>query len=64
METYLTVADVATALRVSRWTVGRLIDAEELTAIKGEGRNGAVRIALSSVNAYIQRHTVTAKETR
>lgn len=63
-ERYLTVKEIAGVLRVSRWSVGRLIEAGELSAVKADGRNGAIRIPESSVHAYIQRHTVTAKETR
>jgi len=59
---HLTVNEVAAYLRVSRWSVRRYIDAGELTAIKGNGRNGAVRIPCDSLRDYIQRHTVTASE--
>lgn len=61
---FLTVDEVATALRVSRWSVGRYIDAGELEAVKTgpPGRNGAVRIPLRSYQAFIQRNTVTASE--
>lgn len=61
-EQYLTVAEVADLLRVSRWSVGRYIDAQELTAIKADGKNGAVRVPVSSLRDYIDRHTVTAEE--
>lgn len=61
---YLTVREAADYLGISRWTVRRYVDAGELEAIKGEGERGAYRIAKSSVRAYIQRHTVTAEETR
>lgn len=66
VEQHLTVAEVATALRVSRWSVGRYIASGELEAIKADPDqpNSAVRIPLSSVQAYIERHTVTARETR
>lgn len=59
---FLTVDEVATALRVSRWSVRRYIAAEELEAVKAPGRNGAVRIPLRSYQAFIQRNTVTASE--
>lgn len=63
-EQFLTVADVAALLRVSRWSVKRYIDSGELRAIKADGRNGAIRIPVSSYRDYIERHTVTAEETR
>ncbi|WP_420123867.1 helix-turn-helix domain-containing protein [Nakamurella sp.] len=61
---FLTVQEVADILRVSRWSVGRYIEAGALEAIKGDGPNGSVRVSLRSLNAYIEAHTVTAKETR
>ncbi|MEO3929284.1 helix-turn-helix domain-containing protein [Micromonosporaceae bacterium B7E4] len=61
---FLTVDEVAAALRVSRWSVGRYIAAKELEAIKAPGRNGAVRISVRSYQAFIQRNTVTAQEQR
>ncbi|MEU8329847.1 helix-turn-helix domain-containing protein [Micromonospora sp. NPDC048839] len=59
---YLTVDEVASVLRVSRWSVGRYITSGALHAIKGDGRNGPVRIPLRSLNAYIENHTVSAEE--
>jgi excisionase family DNA binding protein len=59
---HLTVDEVAEALRVSRWSVGRYITAGELEAVKSPGRNGAVRIPLRSLHAFIRRNTVTASE--
>lgn len=63
-ERYLTVNEVADVLRVSRFSVKRYIDAGELEAVKADGRNGAVRIPERGLRDYIQRHTVTARETR
>lgn len=63
-ERFLTVEEVANVLRVSRWSVSRYIDAGELTAIKADGRNGAVRIPESGLEDYLRAHTVTARETR
>jgi len=59
---FLTVDDVATTLRISRWSVGRYIACGELEAVKSPGRNGSVRIPLRSYQAFIQRNTVTASE--
>ncbi|MGC4769239.1 helix-turn-helix domain-containing protein [Micromonospora sp. DT44] len=61
-EEFLTVDEVAARLRVSRWSVGRYITSGALHAIKGDGRNGPVRIPISSYRAYIDAHTVTAEE--
>ncbi|MFF0721306.1 helix-turn-helix domain-containing protein [Micromonospora sp. NPDC003816] len=64
----LTVQEVADVLRVSRWSVGRYIAAGVLKATKADGPNGSIRVPLSSLNAYLAAHTVTAtvtaKETR
>jgi excisionase family DNA binding protein len=62
VEQHLTVDEVGEILRVSRWSVGRYIAARELAAVKAPGRNGAVRVPVSSLRDYIQRHTVTASE--
>ncbi|MEK8108696.1 helix-turn-helix domain-containing protein [Micromonospora sp. M12] len=65
-EEFLTIDEVAERLRVSRWSVSRYIKSEALHAIKGDGRNGPVRISLSSYVAFIEAHTqprtVTAEE--
>jgi excisionase family DNA binding protein len=61
-EQHLTVDDVANILRVSRWSVGRYIKSGALRATKATGRNGAVRIPVSALSAYIEAHTVTAEE--
>lgn len=57
---YMTVDEVAAWLRVSRWTVGRLVKTGELTAIKAGGRNGAIRVDADSVEDYLKRHTIQA----
>lgn len=60
---FLTVDEVADALRVSRWSVGRYIAAGELEAVKSPGaRNSAVRIPLRSYQDFIRRNTVTASK--
>ncbi|MEV4384364.1 helix-turn-helix domain-containing protein [Micromonospora sp. NPDC049580] len=61
-EQFLTIDEVAGRLRVSRWSVRRYIESGALKATKADGRNGAVRIPLSSYVAYIEAHTVTAEE--
>jgi excisionase family DNA binding protein len=62
VEQHLTVDEVADLLRVSRWSVGRYIKSGALKATKAPGPNGAVRIPISSYQAYIEAHTVTASE--
>jgi excisionase family DNA binding protein len=64
VDQYLTVREVAEYLRVSRWTVRRYVEAGALIAVKGDGDRGAFRISASSLRDYIERHTVTAEETR
>lgn len=60
-ERYLTVKEVGGRLRVSRWSVGRLIKSGELEAVEV---GGVIRIPESALSDFIQRHTVTARETR
>ncbi|WP_431975573.1 helix-turn-helix domain-containing protein [Micromonospora haikouensis] len=59
---FLTVQEVAGVLRVSRWSVGRYIEAGALEAIKGDGPNGSIRIPLRSLHAYIEAHTIAGFE--
>ncbi|MEU5965925.1 helix-turn-helix domain-containing protein [Micromonospora parva] len=61
-EQFLTIDEVAGRLRVSRWSVHRYIKSGALKAIKADGRNGAVRIPLSSFVQCVNDHTVTAEE--
>lgn len=61
-EPYLTIAQVADALRVSRWSVTRYIKAGKLGAIKMAGRNGAVRIPLGSYQEFLQRQVIRPEE--
>ncbi|MFC8846744.1 MULTISPECIES: helix-turn-helix domain-containing protein [unclassified Micromonospora] len=61
---FLTVQEVADVLRVSRWSVGRYIEAGALEAIKGDGPNGSVRIPLRSLHAYIEARTVGSPEAK
>lgn len=57
----LTIKEVCDALRVSRWTAGRLIKSGELKAIKtGDAHSAAVRIDDESYADFIERHTVPA----
>jgi excisionase family DNA binding protein len=55
---YLLTSEVQRILNTSRPTVRRLIKIGELRAIKGEGRNGRVKIEEDSVKEYIERHRV------
>lgn len=57
---YMTVDECAALLRVSRWTVSRMVKDGHLTAVKANGRNGAVRIEKASVEDYLASHTVHA----
>lgn len=57
---YMTVDEVAALLRISRWTVGRMVKSGELTAVKADGRNGAVRVEADSIEDYLKRHTIPA----
>lgn len=50
MEELLTVDEVAARLRVSRWTVYRLMKERELTSVKVRGCR---RVTPDSVNTYI-----------
>lgn len=57
---YLSVVEAAIALRTSRMTVMRLIQAGELRAVKTDDRlTSPLKVEIDSVAEYIQRHTVT-----
>lgn len=57
---YLTTRQVCDELKISRWHVARLIRTGQLDAIKGEGRNGHVKIDEESLAAYIEAAKVEA----
>lgn len=56
--TFLTIKEVSTKLRIHRVTVGHLVKRGELRAIKGEGKNGRVKIYADSVDEYLRRQAV------
>jgi hypothetical protein len=57
-----TIAETCEVLRISRWTLGRLIRANEIKAVKQNPavRNSPVDVDADSVDDYIRRHTVPA----
>ena len=59
---FVTVGQVASALKVSPDYVRRLLRDGFLTGIKmpGEAKKTPIRIAKASVDAFIERHAVTA----
>jgi excisionase family DNA binding protein len=60
MTTYLSTRQVCHTLNISRWQVTRLIKSGRLTAIKGHGRNGHLRIDADSLAAYVEDSKVEA----
>lgn len=56
-ETYLTVAEVATHLRVSKMTVYRLVHDGELAGVIRVGRS--MRIPAASVVAYLKANVIS-----
>lgn len=54
----LTVAEIAAKLRVSRWSVRRLIESGELAAIP---RGRLLVVPVSSYAKFIRRNTVPAR---
>jgi excisionase family DNA binding protein len=60
MTTYLSTRQVCDTLGISRWTLARLIKANKITAIKGEGRNAHLRIDADSLAAYVEDSKVEA----
>ncbi len=58
MET-LTIAETCDVLRLSRWTLGRLLDDHQLPFVKDnpQRHNAPVHISLDGVRNYINRHT-------
>lgn len=60
---YLTIAETRSALRISRPTVARLIEAGELVAVKvGDHRTSPFKVHIDSIRAYLNRHTVTGSQ--
>jgi len=57
--TYLTVAEVAKALRVSSRTVYRWMEIGKLKAFRPTGGGGSTRIQLSELNRFIEENTGT-----
>lgn len=58
---YVTVTAAAHALRTSRMTIARLVEAGELEARKpGDRHNSPVDIDADSIVDYIRRHTIPA----
>lgn len=55
--TYLTVAEVAEALRVSSRTVYRWMEIGKLKAFRPLGHGGSTRIQLSELNRFVEAHT-------
>ena len=55
---FLTVAEVAERLGVSRDTVKRMVKDGELSAVKGAASNSWFRISEESFAAWVAAHTV------
>jgi excisionase family DNA binding protein len=55
---YLSTAETCERLRLSRWTVSKLVRSGELEAVKGPARNSPLRITKASIDAYVERYTV------
>jgi excisionase family DNA binding protein len=56
---HLSIADICRHLKVSRWTVYRLIDARELQATKVGPH---VEVSEASYLTFLDRHTVPAND--
>lgn len=56
---YLSTAETCGRLRLSRWTISKLVRSGELQAVKGPKRNSPLRISEESIVAYIARHTIS-----
>lgn len=56
---YLSTAETCERLRLSRWTVRKLVRSGELQAIKGPARNAPLRISERSVHDYEVRRTIS-----
>jgi excisionase family DNA binding protein len=55
LDTYCSVDDACSALRVSRWTIQRLIATRAITSTRVAG---ARRISVSSLNDYLAANSV------
>lgn len=58
---YVSMKQACEQLKLSRWTVMRLIAQDELEAVKGPARNSHLRITKASVEGYIARRAVQAE---
>lgn len=56
---YLSTAETCARLRLSRWTVRKLVRHGELQAIKGPARNSPLRISVRSIEEYVARRTIS-----
>ena len=56
---YLSTAETCARLRLSRWTVRKLVRSGELQAIKGPARNAPLRISERSIHDYEVRRTIS-----
>jgi excisionase family DNA binding protein len=55
---FLSTKETCEVLKLSRWTVMRMIRSGELEAVKGAARNAPLRIKEESIRRYIDRNTV------
>lgn len=56
---YLSTAETCRRLRLSRWTVRKLVRNGDLQAVKGPARNSPLRIVEQSVEDYVDRYTIS-----
>jgi excisionase family DNA binding protein len=56
---FLSMAETCRRLRLSRWTVRKLIRDGEIQAVKGPARNAPIRVYATSVADYLTRNTIS-----
>lgn len=56
---FLSMAETCRRLRLSRWTVRKLVREGEIKAVKGPARNAHIRVYEQSVEDYLTRYTIS-----
>lgn len=56
---FLSMAETGKRLRLSRWTVRKLVRSGELQAVKGPARNAPIKVYKASVDDYLARRRIS-----
>ena len=56
---FLSMAETCKRLRLSRWTVRKLVRSGELQAVKGPAKNAPIKVYETSVEGYLARRRIS-----